>query len=340
MGGFDDVVPLEQDDGPSPVMAIRYTDAFKRTMDNFRAIVVANEMTARALELTAEVVDLNPANYTAWEYRRRCLKSLGSDLRCELRHSEEMAYENPKNYQIWFHRRAVVELLGDPGAEMAFINNVLTEDMKNYHAWSYRQWVLKSFGTTHGLWAEELESVHHMLQLDHYNNSAWNQRWFVVSHINQDGRDSSGGDEDAAWPLPSKIILSEVQYAFSWLGKDLQNEAPWAYIRGLMRQRAPNQAVTTVAVASPASATGTDAARMEIEWRFQSFPSVKQNMLKLRDSEEGAKCVPMLSLLLEASCSDVATLSSARELCRSLVAIDTPRASYWERRLAALTPPR
>ena len=78
-----------------------------------------------------EVVEANPANYTGWQYRRRCLEALGSDLVQELRFTEESAYDNPKNYQIWFHRRAVVKLLGDPSAELAFVGNVLLEDGKS-----------------------------------------------------------------------------------------------------------------------------------------------------------------------------------------------------------------
>lgn len=75
-----------------------------------------------------------------------------------------------------YHRRAVVERLGDPSAEFAFLGNVLLEDGKNYHAWSYRQWLLNTFGKSHGLWDGELDRLHNLLSIDHYNNSAWNQR--------------------------------------------------------------------------------------------------------------------------------------------------------------------
>lgn len=40
----------------------------------FRAIQQRNETSKRALQLTAHVIEHNSANYTAWYYRRRCLK--------------------------------------------------------------------------------------------------------------------------------------------------------------------------------------------------------------------------------------------------------------------------
>jgi protein farnesyltransferase/geranylgeranyltransferase type-1 subunit alpha len=99
--GWEDVEPVPQDDGPDPVVSIRYADEFRATMDLFRAVLRAQELSARALSLTAAVVEGNPANYTAWQYRRRCLDAIGADLREELRFTEATAYDNPKNYQIW-----------------------------------------------------------------------------------------------------------------------------------------------------------------------------------------------------------------------------------------------
>ena len=49
-------------------------------------------------------------------------------------------------------------------------------DAKNYHAWGHRQWVLRTFGG----WEEELAYVEELLQEDLRNNSAWNQRFYVL----------------------------------------------------------------------------------------------------------------------------------------------------------------
>lgn len=61
---WTDVEPIPQDDGPRPVVAIAYTDAFREAMDRFRAILAKDERSPRALELTSDVIALNPANYT------------------------------------------------------------------------------------------------------------------------------------------------------------------------------------------------------------------------------------------------------------------------------------
>jgi protein farnesyltransferase/geranylgeranyltransferase type-1 subunit alpha len=70
-------------------------------MDYFRAVLQAEELSERALALVDDVVALNPANYTAWQYRRELLRALGKDLRLEFDYTEAMALEHAKNYQIW-----------------------------------------------------------------------------------------------------------------------------------------------------------------------------------------------------------------------------------------------
>ncbi len=59
-----DVEPIPQDDGPRPVVPIAYTDAFRESMDRFRAILANDERSPRALKLTSDVIAVNPANYT------------------------------------------------------------------------------------------------------------------------------------------------------------------------------------------------------------------------------------------------------------------------------------
>lgn len=142
---WKDVVPLAQDDGPHPIVAIAYSEQFKDAYDYFRAILKSGEKSERALALTETCVALNSANYTVWQYRREILKAIGKNLWEELKYIDLVIRRAPKNYQVWHHRRVIVEWLQDPSNELAFTDLILKKDAKNYHAWQHRQWCIRTF---------------------------------------------------------------------------------------------------------------------------------------------------------------------------------------------------
>jgi hypothetical protein len=99
---WKDIEPLPQDDGPNPVVKIAYTDNFQDVYDYLRAVMNKNEKSLRALHLTTDAIDCNPANYTVWHYRREILQELKMDLTEEFAFAEEIVLNEPKNYQIWY----------------------------------------------------------------------------------------------------------------------------------------------------------------------------------------------------------------------------------------------
>jgi len=218
---WTDVVPVPQDDGPDPVVAIAYNPEFRMLMDYFRAMLKSQEYSQRALMLTQAILQQNAANYTVWQYRRDCLQSLSADLNAELDYVDGFAEDNPKTYQIWNHRREIVGCLQDASRELAFTEKVFSVDAKNYHAWAHRQWALKTFS----LWDGEIEFVEALLQDDIRNNSAWNQRWFVV-HNGQ-----VGGATERTQPAPA-VCAAEIAFAWNALQKARNNESVWNYLRG------------------------------------------------------------------------------------------------------------
>jgi len=211
-----DVTPIPQNDGPVPVVLIAYGERFKDVHDYFRAVLKSEEKSKRVLELTEDALELNPANYTVWNYRRQVLKAIDADLREEMQYSREMIEEHPKNYQVWQHRRVLVEWLNDAGAELRFTEVVLNIDQKNYHAWQHRQWVLETFK----LFDNELEFIDRLLLDDVRNNSAWNQRFFVIQHT-------------TGWS--GEVVTREVEVTWDKIKIVKRNESAWNYLRGILQ---------------------------------------------------------------------------------------------------------
>eukprot|EP01083_Nonionella_stella_P051102 135693_1 len=218
---WSDITPIKQDDGPG-VVSIAYSLEFTETMNYFRAILHKDERSERALLLTEAVINVNPADYSAWHFRRLCLKSIGSDLYEELKFIVAIGSESPKNYQLWFHRRKVVEWLKDPSQELMTTERVLENDTKNYHAWSHRLWANQHFD----MWDNELSFTEKLIENDIRNNSAWNHRYTVI-------KSTSG--------FTSEVIEREERFVCDRIKKCPSNESSWNYLRGLLNVCEPTR---------------------------------------------------------------------------------------------------
>jgi protein farnesyltransferase/geranylgeranyltransferase type-1 subunit alpha len=222
------VTPIRQDDGPLPLAKIRYPPGFEEVHDYFRAIREKGELSERALDLTADVIKHNSANYTAWYYRRRCITEIHKNLKDELEFTDEWARDSPKNYQVWYHRRWLIaemtnglsadegKTLGQSELEYHFDVMQVNDDYKNYNGWSHRLYIVRKFD----LWNDELRFVENLLRDDVRNNSAWNHRFTIV--------------RNTCWPLTEEIVQRELAYTLDSLRSCANNESAWNYLSAFL----------------------------------------------------------------------------------------------------------
>jgi protein farnesyltransferase/geranylgeranyltransferase type-1 subunit alpha len=98
--------------------SIAYSDHYLEATSYLRAVMATNEISQRALDLTADVIGMNPAHYTVWLYRAKVVVGLGEKeeegeegkegalekrLRNELEWLNVLAKKYLKNYQIWYY---------------------------------------------------------------------------------------------------------------------------------------------------------------------------------------------------------------------------------------------
>ena len=95
-----DIEPIYHHENDLTCVRIFYEPGFDTIMAYFRALMTIQEYSVRALDLTDFVIQGNPANYSAWIYRRECLFALNSNLQDELDYTALYALNFPKNYQV------------------------------------------------------------------------------------------------------------------------------------------------------------------------------------------------------------------------------------------------
>ena len=169
---LSDLHPLVELNELDQAACIAYGSEYKSLLRLFIALQMREERSERALLVTEQLLNINPAHYTVWEFRRECVFALNRSPVHELDFVDEFADNNPKNYQIWYHRRAIAMQVGPDSVEREkeFTEGVFAEDAKNYHAWAHRQYIVREFAA----WEGELELTERFIADDMRNNSAWN----------------------------------------------------------------------------------------------------------------------------------------------------------------------
>ncbi|RJE18712.1 Alpha subunit [Aspergillus sclerotialis] len=254
-------IPLNDgsDSGAQPLATIAYAPEYLEATSYLRAVMADNEMSERALALTEDIIKMNPAHYTVWNYRAKILFALEKDLLDELDWLNGVSLKYLKNYQIWYspsiytipstngerhHRQVLISSRQHfptlPTGEPAFLMSMFEQDSKNYHVWTYRHWLVRHFR----LWdsPQELSDVESLLDSDVRNNSAWNHRFMLKFGPRDD--EPAGLPNSTTLPPEQKgrldvvdeeVVDAELDYAKGKIVLAPQNRSPWAYARGVLR---------------------------------------------------------------------------------------------------------
>ncbi|UYV74452.1 FNTA [Cordylochernes scorpioides] len=182
--------------------------------------------------------------------------------------TKEAIYLNPANYTASY-----CGIDEDGSKEKPFTEEIIAIDAKHYHAWQHRQWAMKEFG----LWDDELSYVEKLLEDDIRNNSAWNQRYFVVKHTT--------GFSDP------EIMKREIKYTLDAIAKAAHNESPWSYLRGLLGAKLGDEAVVKFCkellksgcISPHLMAFLVDVAEEEMESQPAARPALLQEAARLLD---------------------------------------------------------
>lgn len=211
-------------------------------MSYLRALMAENETSDRALALTEDLINMNPAHYTVWIYRMRVLKGLWStskgevsgakvedpkqseqaseidehlwdDIQAELKWLDEVSFRNLKNYQIWHHRHALADLLPSDLAASTPPDGPLSEATKS---------------TLSAFISSEQRFLAQILSLDTKNYHVWSYRQWLCSRF-------------PSFLLPSFALASSGSIASSYrshpevaaidlmIEDDIRNNSAWSH---------------------------------------------------------------------------------------------------------------
>jgi protein farnesyltransferase/geranylgeranyltransferase type-1 subunit alpha len=155
-------------------------------------------------------------------------------------------------------------------------------------------------------WEEEMDFVDKLLNDDIRNNSAWNQRWFVVHR----GSKST--------PIPLEVAREEIKFSISKACLDPYNESAWRYFVAFVKEQL--------------QAIGKTSEFTEFLESCQDAITDTKKIFEEESKKDGMECIHMIAAyidILEMK-GDAQSLSNAQKLAEELGdRYDTVRRTYW-----------
>ncbi|XP_075067251.1 geranylgeranyl transferase type-2 subunit alpha isoform X2 [Mixophyes fleayi] len=192
------------------------------------------ELDKEALELTTQILALNPDFASLWNMRREVFLALGADRSDEemrplylgeLSFLESCLRVNPKSYGTWYHRCWTMQHMPEPdwSRELTLCNRFLELDERNFHCWDYRRFVTQ---TSRVKLTDELEFTSSLIAKNFSNYSSWHYRSKLLPEIHPDplrlGR------------VTENVLLSELELVQNAFFTDPNDQSAWFYHRWLL----------------------------------------------------------------------------------------------------------
>ncbi|EDL44225.1 prenyltransferase alpha subunit, putative [Plasmodium vivax] len=93
------------------ILSTYYTDNEQLVYSSLASFIESKKYSFEGYVMSTFAIKVNPSYYSAWMYRRKCLRKLNLNLLNELRFTKCVICDNIKSFQSWFHRRWLVEYI-------------------------------------------------------------------------------------------------------------------------------------------------------------------------------------------------------------------------------------
>ena len=155
------------------------------------------------------------------------------------------------------------------------------------------------------LWEEEQTYVQSLIAQDCFNNSAWNQKWFVCHR----------GMHQI--PLSPTVAQQEIDDSLDCAAIDPTNESPWRYLIGVIKEQSKSDRDDMTHILE------------SCQGKIQEMQTVLTDSGLVARSFVHMTCALMDILELKGGAND---WTDAADLARSLVTFDPIRQKYWLQR--------
>lgn len=196
-----------------------------------------------ALNLTMELLLLNPEYYTIWNYRREImLQGLfpNSDdttkqniLDKELKTLQDIMKDFPKVYWIWNHRKWCLSQIPWPdwSRELLLVTKMLERDARNFHVWEYRRYVVAQIEKAEesSKAQREFEYTTAAINSNFSNFSAWHNRTKLIPQILSQVPDADDRDQRRR-----ELLKDELELIKGAIYTDPDDQSVWLYHRWLV----------------------------------------------------------------------------------------------------------